>query len=170
MVPVLDQFKLVLEPLNSPFQVNILDAGEGLAQVLPILVAAAKAGRSDDEKTRILAAEEPESHLHPRLHGALAERFCELASQNMPPQLLLETHSENLLLRVQIQIVRGDIDPGRVLVYWVRQLDDGRSIAEPVTFDSVGRPQGNWPAGVFSEDVNQARTLIEERRKRSAKS
>jgi predicted ATPase len=42
--------------------------------------------------------EEPESHLHPGLHAALAERFCELAERGTDARLLVETHSENILL------------------------------------------------------------------------
>lgn len=68
---------------NSPYQVNIVDVGEGALQVLPVLVASAMASEG---KTDILAIEEPESNLHPRLHAALAENFCELAKQKNPPK------------------------------------------------------------------------------------
>ena len=166
VVPVDDQFKLVLEPLlNSPVQVNLADAGEGLIQVLPVLVAAART-RRPGLSSGVLAVEEPESHLHPRLHAALAERFCELAALSAPPQIILETHSENMLLRIQLAVADGQLDPGRVVVYWVWQYEDGRSIAEPIFFDELGRPQGNWPPGVFQEDLDQARKLVTKQRER----
>jgi hypothetical protein len=166
VVPVEDQFKLVLEPLlNSPVRVNLADAGEGLIQVLPVLVAAARTRRAGSS-SGVLAVEEPESHLHPRLHAALAERFCELAALTAPPQIILETHSENMLLRVQLAVADDQLDPDRVVVYWVRQYEDGRSSAEPIYFDQLGRPQGNWPPGVFQEDLDQARKLVEKQRER----
>jgi predicted ATPase len=159
-----DQFRLLVEPVqDSPVQVDLTDVGEGLVQVLPVLVAGARMRFASSKAPGILALEEPESHLHPRLHAALAERFCELAALPDPPQVLLETHSENILLRVQRAVAEGKLDPQRVLVYWVRQASDGRSRAEMVEFDCLGQPQGNWPPGVFTEDLEQARRLVKAR-------
>ncbi|MEK8020461.1 MAG: AAA family ATPase [Candidatus Parabeggiatoa sp.] len=158
-----DHFQIKLQHLtNLSCKVNIVDTGEGVIQVLPVLVACAMASEGD---TDILAIEEPESHLHPRHHAALAAHFCELVSQKHSPKCLLETHSENFLLRVQLEIAQGKLDPELVRVYWVRQLDDGRSIAEPITFNQLGQPNdNNWPRGVFSEDVEQKREIIEAQR------
>jgi len=160
-----DQFRLILEPLlNSPIQVNLVDAGEGLLQVLPVLVASARSSQTGSNS--VMLVEEPESHLHPRLHAALAETFCELAASEDPPNIVLETHSENLLLRVQLAVASGQLTPDRVVVYWIRQLEDGRSQAERIDFDQFGRPSGNWPPGVFQEDLAQARQLISKQRER----
>ncbi|MEK8018546.1 MAG: AAA family ATPase [Candidatus Parabeggiatoa sp.] len=160
-----EHFQIKLQRLTkSPCKVNIVDVGEGLIQVLPVLVACAMASEG---YTNMLAIEEPESHLHPRLHAALAEHFFELARQDEPPKVLLETHSENFLLRTQLEIAQGKLDPKLVMVYWVRQLDDGRSIAEPVVFDRKGRPQGEWPRDVFYSDIELSRQLVQERRKQS---
>ncbi len=160
-----EHFQIKLQRLtNSPCKVNIVDVGEGLIQVLPVLVACAMASEG---YTNMLAIEEPESHLHPRLHAPLAEHFFELARQNEPPKVLLETHSENFLLRTQLEIARGKLDPELVMVYWVRQLDDGRSLAKPVVFDRKGRPQGEWPRDVFYTDIELSRQLVQERRKQS---
>ncbi len=158
-----EHFQIKLQRLtNSPCKVNIVDVGEGLIQVLPVLVACAMACEG-----YTLAIEEPESHLHPRLHGALAEHFFDLARQDEPPKVLLETHSENFLLRTQLEIARGKLDPELVMVYWIRQLDDGRSIAEQVTFNKKGRPKGNWPRDVFYTDIDISRQIVQERRKHS---
>jgi predicted ATPase len=158
-----DYFQIKLQPvIEQSFRVNIVDVGEGLIQLLPVLVATVRANEGDID---ILAIEEPESHLHPRHHAALAAHFCELARQNNSPKLLLETHSENFLLRVQLEIVQRKLDPELVKVYWIRQLDDERSIAEPVTFDHKGRPQGRWPRDVFYTDIELSRQLVQERRK-----
>lgn len=160
-----EHFQIKLQRLkNLPCKVNIVDVGEGLIQVLPVLVACAMASEG---YANMLAIEEPESHLHPQLHAALAEHFFELARQDKPPKVLLETHSENFLLRTQLEIARGELDPELVMVYWVRQLEDGRSIAEPVVFDTKGRPQGEWPRDVFYTDIELSRQLVQERRKQS---
>lgn len=151
-----------MEPAqNSPVEVYFSDVGEGLVQVLPVLVAAARLRDSSGAAPRILAVEEPESHLHPRLHAALTEKFCELAALQNPPQIVVETHSENVLLRVQLAVAAGQLPPENVIVYWVRQSSDGRSRIDPVEFDPLGQPKGNWPPGVFAEDLEQARQLLE---------
>jgi hypothetical protein len=158
-----DYFQIQLQPLiDSSFRVNIVDAGEGLLQVLPVLIAGIKAS---EDNIDILIIEEPESHLHPKHHAALVAYFCELARQKNSPRFLLETHSENFLLRVQLEIAQGKLAPELVRVYWVHQLEDGRSIAEPVTFDDKGRPQGEWPRDVFYTDIELSQQLVEERRK-----
>jgi len=166
--PLADQYRLMMKPAaNSPVEVYLSDVGEGLVQVLPVLVACARLRGSSANAPQILAVEEPESHLHPRLHAALTEKFCELASLKKAPQIILETHSENILLRVQLAVVEGELPPDNVIVYWVRQTPDGRSSVDQVEFDSLGRPKGNWPPGVFAEDIEQARELLALHNRRS---
>ena len=160
---IADHFQIKLQLMtNLSGKVNIVDTGEGVIQVLPVLVACAMASESNPN---ILAIEEPESHLHPRYHAALAAHFCELVNQKHSPKFLLETHSENFLLCVQLEIARKKLDPELVKVYWVHQLDDGHSVAEPIVFDNKGRPQGAWPRDVFYTDIELSQQLVEERRK-----
>jgi predicted ATPase len=159
-------FQIKLQRLDSPaVKVNMLDVGEGLTQVLPVLVAGAIASEGS---TEILAIEEPESHLQPRFHATLAEYFCELVRPQKPFKVLLETHSENFLLWIQLAIAKEELDPKSVMIYWVRQLADGRSIAEPVTFDEFARPQGEWPRDVFYTDTELSKRLVQARRERSS--
>lgn len=166
---LVEQYRLLMEPVqNSPVEVFFSDVGEGLVQVFPVLVAAARLRDSSGAAPRLLAVEEPESHLHPRLHAALTEKFCELAALPDPPQIMVETHSENILLRVQLAVAEGQLPPENVIVYWVRQSPDGRSRIDPVEFDPLGQPKGNWPPGVFAEDLEQARKLLELQRRRSS--
>lgn len=163
------RFSVVLSPLKgAPVRINLVDTGEGMAQVLPVLVLGVQALQGELGPDAVLAIEHPELHLHPAAERELAGFFCELARQKDAPRTLMETHSENFLLRVQLAIVRGEIPPEHVLIYWVRELDDGSSEVERITFDNLGRPEGDtWPPGVFSEDVEQARQIVLERRKRS---
>jgi hypothetical protein len=45
-------------------------------------------------------------------------------------------------------------------LYWVKQLDDGTSYAQPIEFDEEGYPHG-FPENVFNEDLELARVLLE---------
>ncbi len=161
-------FKLMLvNQTRTEIDVDLCDTGEGMTQVLPVLLARALARRHADGGPLVLAIEKPESHLHPSLQRTLAEEICSLAAIDSAPRVVLETQSEQLLLGVQLQIVSGQLSPDDVQMYWVRQLAGGRSVADPVTFDEDARQIGNWPPGVFSDDMEVAREIIRRRRERA---
>jgi hypothetical protein len=145
--------------------VNLVDSGEGMAQVLPVLVALERARLGLGP--RIVCVEQPELHLHPAGQLALAKRFVEAAMQNDPGVTLVETHANHLMLAVQLALAKGELTPDRVQVYWVRQQEDGQSIAEPVKLDNFGRDTSDtWPPGVFTEDARLARQILRARRAR----
>ncbi len=158
---------VVASPPDAPgVRIPILDTGEGMGQVLPTLVLAAMARLGRLDETPVVAVEHPELHLQPKAHAELAGVFCDLARSDSSPEVLVETHSENFLLRVQLEIVHEHLPADKVLVYWVRQEKDGRATAVPVEFDELGRPVGNWPPGVFKTAPQQAGQLAVERHKR----
>lgn len=168
IVPQGDYFRLVLSPLGAtPIQVPLVDTGEGMGQVLPVLVLGALSRRKRVRHGSILVIENPEVHLHPAAHANLAAFFCQGAAETSVPALI-ETHSENFLLRLQLAIAMGELSTDKVVVYWVSQHSNGKARIEKITFDDSGVPLGNWPPGVFSEDVEQARKLVLERRKKAA--
>ena len=78
----------------------------------------------------------------------------------------IETNSDRWVdgLRIQVEIARGNLLRDKVVAYWVEQMKDGRSIANPVTFDAKGRPEGNWPPTVFADQQALARELVEAQR------
>jgi hypothetical protein len=158
------RFSVTLEPIDAPMKqrVNLADTGEGMAQVLPILVAAAMARRRGPWDPWTLAFEQPELHLHAAVHEPLAEYLCRIAAEDKPPRMLIETHSENFLLGVQIQIAKRILPRDRVLVYFVKQLDDGTSYAHRIEFDEDGSLRG-FPETVFNEDIALASKLLEVR-------
>jgi hypothetical protein len=163
-----DPFALMLSPAENPLvRVPLLDSGEGMGQVFPVFVLAALAKLGQLGKTPLLAIEHPELHLQPKVHADLASVFCELASMDSPPQMVVETHSENFMLRVQLEIVRGNLPADRVLVYWVRQDPDGRAIVKPIEIDDLAILQG-WPPGVFATASEQGGEIIMERRRSQA--
>jgi predicted ATPase len=161
-------YRILLRP-DPTMDVDLIDAGEGMMQMLPVLVGAAMARRHEQGGPFILAAEEPESQLHPDAQRALARHLCAIAGETTPPVIVLETHSYTILLAVQLEIAAGRLPRDRVLAYWVHQLDDHQGKAERVTFDSGGRPEGNWPPGVFADDRDLARELVKEQLKTMAR-
>lgn len=90
---------------------NLADVGFGVSQVLPIITRLATAG--EDEQILI---EQPELHLHPETQGALVDVMFGLA-KSRSLSLLVESHSENMLLRLRRRVAEGIIDPEDVRIF-----------------------------------------------------
>ena len=109
--------------------VLLTDVGFGISQVLPVLVLLAYANHGD---TIIL--EQPEIHLHPAVQSGLADIIIETA-QMRDIQVIVESHSEHLLTRLQRRIAEKDlprgitIRPDDVSIYFCQQVDDESEIA-----------------------------------------
>jgi hypothetical protein len=152
--------RLLLNPSSGPLRdIDLLDTGEGMIQVLPVLVACALARARGS--AGILAVEEPESHLHANAQQALADHFCQIAASANAPTIVVETHSRVLMLGVQLALAEGRLSPERVRAYWIDQEPTGESIATPVDFDGHGRPLKGWPQAAFDEDQALARRLLD---------
>lgn len=161
-----------LRHVESTHTQRLADHGEGILQVLPVLATIERARRIEarpDAPTfgpRIVAVEDPESHLHPRLQRALARKLASVAMDPDPPTLVLETHSQHLLLAVQLAVAQGvegrRLDPSRVAIYWVEQDADGTSRAARVPIDENGDLR-NWPPDVYADVVEMARELTSHR-------
>jgi hypothetical protein len=150
-------FSVVLRhPRDRTVAVNLQDAGVGLSQVLPVVVqreldrAAGRAGGLD-------IIEQPELHLHPGVHGDLADLYIE-AIRTGSTRFLIETHSENFVLRLRRRIAERKLDPGAVALYWVNDDPAASPRVRPIAIDRSGQLDF-WPRGVFAEDLDEVRAI-----------
>jgi predicted ATPase len=141
---------------DTSLSVNLADAGTGIAQELPIFVQRAMDVLDPPEHPVLEIIEQPELHLHPAAHAALADLYLH-ATRDTRVRFIIETHSETLLLRLRRRIAEGDYDPADLAIYFV----DHQSGAATVNRINVGEDGGldYWPAGVFSEDYDEARAI-----------
>jgi hypothetical protein len=149
---------LVLRPLTASFDVAFPDLGEGLQQCFPVLVGLEQLR----ERGGLLVIEEPESHLHPRLQQRLAARMVDVLTARPDAQLLLETHSEVLLLaalEAAADRLRGDVS-----LSWVSSTDGGACLAQDVRLDATGRPETDLLERAFDTMGVLRRRVIEVRR------
>ena len=88
---------LVKQYKDGP-EVGLTDVGFGVSQILPVLTLCYYA---PEGSTLIL--EQPEAHLHPKAQSELADVLIDVV-KNRKVQIILESHSEHLLLRLMRRI------------------------------------------------------------------
>jgi hypothetical protein len=143
-----------LEVLVPPFpgadnSVSITDAGSGVSQTLPILVALRFA-----DPGRLVYIEEPESHLHPKAQIALASILADAARRGV--RVVIETHSALLLRGIQTLVANGSLSPELVKLHWFRLDDRGVTQIDTASLDENGA-FGDWPED-FDETILGAET------------
>lgn len=115
-------------------QIPFEHVGTGISQVLPILNEMAmvqlRFDAADDYNENRRAApvhliEQPELHLHPKLQSRLTELIIRWA-KNHNIQVVLETHSESILLRAQKLVRNGTINRDDLAICYVdsKSFDD----------------------------------------------
>ncbi|MCA2701343.1 MULTISPECIES: AAA family ATPase [unclassified Microcystis] len=136
---------------KEDISINLVDVGQGMNQALPLVVRANVTDRPDS----IIVLEQPELHLHPAAHGDLAELFAKSAKEN-DQTFIIETHSENILLRLRRLIVENDFGFTKddLIIYWIEDAElKGKELLE-ITVDEEG-VFSTWSEDVFSESLTE---------------
>ncbi|MSO99963.1 MAG: DUF3696 domain-containing protein [Acetobacteraceae bacterium] len=115
----------------------LTDVGFGVSQVLPVVTLLQYV---PEGSTVIL--EQPEIHLHPLAQANLADVIISAATHRNV-QVILESHSEHLLLRLQRRIAEQIISSDKLKLYFCDALG-GSSHLVPLHVDSFGGID-NWP-------------------------
>ena len=143
-------FELHARAPSSGATVQLEQSGRGLSHVLPVAVAALTAGNAG---SGVDVIEHPEAELHPAAHGAVAELLIgHLAGPARP--MVIETHSEMVLLRARRWIAEGKLPAENVLVYWVDAEPEHGSTLRKIRINERGE-MDSWPEGVFIEDYEE---------------
>jgi len=138
-----------------------LDVGVGLSQVVPVVVGLLADGAT------IVAIEQPELHVHPRIQVGLGDLLIEAATRpDKPAFVLVETHSEHLMLRLLRRIeesTEGELPPevrpvpaSLLSVNYVQARPQGSGIrVVPLRLDARGEFVDKWPGGFFDERADE---------------
>jgi predicted ATPase len=154
-------YELRVRAPGGTTSVPIIDVGFGVSQVLPVLVQAFYA---DPESTVLL--EQPEIHLHPAAQSVLGDALLAAVKRD-GVQLVVETHSEHLLHRIQRRIAEEQITKDDVALYFV-ETTHGRSEIHELKVDDYGNI-ANWPQDFFGDEMGDLVAMTEaaaERRNR----
>ena len=150
-------FSLLLTDTRTKIDASLRDVGFGISQVLPIVVQ----NRLSEKKTLLI--EQPEIHLHPAHQAELGDLFIRSAKER-GNTLLLETHSEHLLLRIMRRMRETStgklsegaiaVRPEDVMVLFV-ESDGSQSIVREMPLDERGELVKAWPGGFFEEGLRE---------------
>jgi predicted ATPase len=125
---------------------SLIDTGFGVSQVLPIITTLFFVPEGS-----IVLLEQPELHLHPRAQAHLADLMLHVAEERKL-QLIVESHSEHLLRRLQRRIAEPEhefANPDNIKMYFCDMGENGSTIQD-VEVDEYGQIQ-NWPDKFFGD-------------------
>jgi predicted ATPase len=139
------QVKVRKSPTSS--EVLLSDVGFGVSQVLPVLVSCLYV---PEGSTLIL--EQPEVHLHPTAQAELADFLIECAQEGRI-QLLVESHSDDLLNRILTRTAEKRFDNDKAALYYCENSAAGSKISRLV-LDSLGNIS-NMPPLIFGDQFGE---------------
>jgi len=144
-------------------KINLANESSGLIQLVPILLSLAD--------NSLLSVEQPELHLHPKLQAAfadvlmVAERFNNNKYLNKKSIydkddfVLIETHSEHIIRKIQVLIAKGKLDREKIAVYYFDKTE-GTTKVKKMEIEENGFFNEPWPNGFFDDSANLSWELL----------
>lgn len=163
-------YEVKLRTKGSKDWVDLPDVGFGISQVLPVLVQCFYAPPGS-----IIIMEQPEIHLHPSAQSALADVMIDVINsreggKDRNIQLIIETHSEHFLRRLQRRIAE-DVIPQEKVSACFANIARMPATLEPLKIDLFGNIQ-NWPENFFGDEMGditaQAKAAVQKRMQQSS--
>ena len=151
-------YEVRIQKISSSPPVTLADMGYGLGQFLPVLVLCYYA---PEGSTLIL--EQPGIHLHPKVQSQLADLLIEVITERNL-QILVESHSEHLLNRLQRRVAEEKIASDQTALYFCRN-DKGVSEIDRLKMDEFGNIT-NWPENFFGDEMGDLFAMTEAQRER----
>lgn len=122
----------ILFKLDGPLR-NMMDVGYGVSQILPLVFELIRG-----EKKQLFMVQQPEVHLHPRAQAELGTLFGSLVKLHKK-QFLVETHSDNLIDRVRMDVRdKKNLRPDDVVILFFDRGKDGVKV-HPIYLDDRGQ-------------------------------
>ncbi len=154
------EYEVRLRRTSESPEVLITDVGFGVSQILPVLTLCYYA---PEGSTIIL--EQPEIHLHPAVQSGLADVFID-AIQTRKIQIILESHSEHLLRRLQRRIAEETLWADQTALYFT-EFRKSQSCLRKLDIDLFGNIR-NWPKNFFGDEMGDLAAMTEAAIKRQA--
>lgn len=153
-------YRILVQKTSTSVQVPITDVGFGVSQILPIILLCFAA---PEGSTIIL--EQPEIHLHPAVQSGLADVIID-AYRSRRIQVIVESHSEHLLRRLQRRVADETLRPTEVGL-WFCESNGHNSTIRELELDPFGTI-GNWPKDFFGDQFGEVASMAKDRLRRKA--
>lgn len=153
IAPKTNLYRAMVETSSSGVPTALTDVGFGVSQVLPVLVLLyyVPAGST-------VIMEQPEIHLHPAVQSGLADVMLNVAAvRNV--QIIVESHSEHLMRRLQRRIAEEKASPDDVKLYFVAS-QDGEAQVSDLNLNMWGEIE-NWPDNFFGDEMGEIAAITE---------
>ncbi len=177
---------------NKELSFNLREASSGVIQLMPILIGISVLNYSGFNTTSYLLAfdptwikwysqwndkmfttnfntlliEQPELHLHPKLQSKFSNVLTtKMADLSNDDHIFIETHSEHLIRKIQVQIAKGEVVKDNIGVYYFENKDGITKVIKH-ELDENGLFKKDWPDGFFDDSVELTMELFEALRKR----
>lgn len=166
----IDGYTVQIERDGEAFPLSAL--GEGSAQVLPLILYQ-NYGLGGD-RTSHLILQEPEANLHPDLQAKLADLFMALIGKGQDERgprstgafsrtgrLIVETHSEYLIRRLQLLVARGKLSTNDVVIHYLGIGEEKGPELRQIEIDEYGQLTQPFGPGFFDEATKLMIDLFE---------
>jgi hypothetical protein len=153
--------------------VPVSNLGDGASQVLPLILhlihdryTRYKTNKSNKaNKPRYLLLDEPEARLHPDFQSKLADLLISIIQTESETSrttrkirskvgLLVETHSEYLIRRLQLLVARGRVSTDDILIYYLSSDPEDENHVRKIKIDSHGQLSQPFGSGFFDQSTN----------------
>ena len=148
VINVENHYEIIWQPRNKKINIFQNHIGLGYPLILPFIVQCLTA------KNNIIVVEEPEVHLHPKLQADLGDLIVESSLKN-DNQIILETHSEDLLLRVLKKIRSKEISSNFVSANYVLKEGNKPPEIKKIRISSEGQYFTPWKDDIFAERLKE---------------
>lgn len=155
-------FQVWVKRNDDASEVLITDVGFGISQILPVIALCYYVPEGS-----VVLLEQPEIHLHPSVQSGLADVFID-AVKTRRIQLIIESHSEHLLRRLQRRIAEEALSVDNTALYFCSS-ERGESKLTTLQLDLFGSIK-NWPKDFFGDEFGEISATQEAvlRRKKAA--
>jgi len=158
------EYEVRVRVLKDSPEVLITDVGFGISQILPVIVQCFYVPAKST-----LFFEQPEIHLHPSVQSHLGDLFLEAIKMkengaDRNTQIVVESHSEHLIRRIQRRIAEGAVSPDDVAIYFIHHGKDGAKM-EALNIDLFGNVT-NWPNNFFGDELEDLMAMTKAARER----
>ena len=146
---------------------NIVDLGKGVAGIVDLIIKTYYSlilYKKDGNRKKVILIEEPETFLHPKWQSKLADFIVFLMNySNTNIQLIIETHSEYLIRKLQYLTAKKEIKPEDTRIYYFHDpnnIPKGEKQIKELTIREDGMMDDDFGPGFFDESTRLTMDLL----------